>query len=153
MRKFVFKFEVILKQRKAHEEIALRQLAAAQQAYQQAIKVKSDLQEDLKNSLIRRENLGNEPVGIAAFKTEQDFITGIKFRIIRSEQGVTRAMRGVEKALRYYLQTRRQTQVMERLKEKHYRSFKQDRNRKDALEVDDISVMRSHLKIDEEEVA
>lgn len=153
MRKFQFKFEVILKQRKSHEELALRQLGAAQQNYQAAVREKNVLQEDLKKSLIRRESLGSESIGISAFKTEQDFITGLKHRIIRAEQGVTRSMRGVEKALRYYLQTRRQTQVMERLKEKHYLQFKQERARKEAKELDEMSVMREHLKTEEGDVA
>lgn len=155
MGKFKFRFEAVLKHRKAREEDALRALAQSQRAYQVELAKKSKLLSDLSEALTRRENLAVEPVGIDAFQLEQLFITGTKQRIIQQDQALVRASRVVEKSLRAYLQAKRQTRTIELLREKHYQEFKKARAKKERKELDEISVMRARLKKDplEEEIA
>jgi flagellar export protein FliJ len=157
MRKFRFKFDTLLKQRKSREETAMRQLAEAQRVYQLGLATKAELQKDLEKSLVRREMLGQSPVSITEFLMEQDYIVGTKQRIIQAQQGIVRATRGVEKALRTYLDCRRQTKMMETLYEKHYEEFKREIAKKEAKRIEDFAVMRSRLNGDEgpegEEVA
>jgi flagellar export protein FliJ len=152
VKKFRFKFSTILKHRKTREEEALRRLGEAQAAYQAELREKARISGELDQSLLRRERLGNEPTAIMAFRLEQDFITGTKQRLIRQEQAIIRASRSVEKALRAYLITRRQTQMMERLYEQHFEEFKKERARKEQREMDDLTVMRARM-IEEEGVA
>jgi flagellar export protein FliJ len=151
MRKFRFKFDTLLKQRKSREELALRQLAEAQRAYHQELARKAEFEALLEKALVRRESLGQSPVTVTAFITEQDYITGTKQRIIQVQQAITRATRGVEKALRTYLHCRRQTKMMETLYEKHYIEFKRELAKKEAKALEDFAVMRSHLSTEDSE--
>src|SRR6185437_6673908 len=124
MRKFRFQFETVLRLRKSRENDALRALAAAQRAYQADLERKAKLISELKDALLRRENLGIEAIGIDAFKLEDFFIIGTKQRIVRQDQALVRASRAVEKCLRAYLHARRQTRTIELLREKHFIEFK-----------------------------
>src|SRR5262245_46098109 len=127
MRKFRFRFETVLKARKTKEEDALRALGAAQRAYQEELSRKAALLKRLEESLIRRERLGIEPVGAVDFQLEQDFIVGTKQRLIKQDQAIFRASKAVEKALRAFLHARRQTTMMETLREKDFADWRKQR--------------------------
>lgn len=146
MRRFRFQFETVLTARKTREEEALRALGLAQQAYQGELRIKAALSNDLEASLRRRESLGIDPIGAAAFQLEDDFISGQKHRLIRAEQAILRASRGVEKALRHYLSTKRQTRMIETLREKAYLDFKKALAKYEQKQADEMTVMRDRLK-------
>ncbi|HAR41894.1 MAG TPA: flagellar export protein FliJ [Bdellovibrionales bacterium] len=146
MAKFKFKFETILKLRKNREEDALRNLGAAQSAYQAEVARKAQLQKELENALIRRENMGASPMTILPFQMEQDFITGTKQRILHAERDIARATRVVEKALRIYLHARRQTKMLELVYEKEYKEFRRAQAKREQKLLDDMVIMRDRLK-------
>lgn len=129
----------------------MKQLAVAQQIYQQELAQKAALELQLADALARRENLGSTPVLIAAFLTEQDFITGTKQRIIQSQQAISRASRGVEKGLRAYLQARRQAKMMESLYDKDYAEFRREKARKEQRIAEDLATMRARFVSGQEE--
>lgn len=146
MKRFRFQFETVLKARKSREEDMLRALGAAQQAYQSELRAKGALLSDLDLSLKRRETLGIEPVGPLAFRLEEDFISGQKQRLTRADQAILRASRGVEKALRGYLHARRQTRMIEVLREKAFEEYKKARAKTEQKQLDDMIVMRARLR-------
>ncbi len=143
MKKFNFKFTSVEKVRKTREDEALRGLGAAQRAYQEALAYQQSFENDLKTALGRRELLGSEPTAQAAFVLEDNFIQGTKQRIIRAGQGVTRAKRGLEKAMRFYLHARTQTRTVEVLKEKAAEEFRKGLIKHDQKQTDDLVTMRS----------
>lgn len=145
MRRFRFRFEVVERVRKAKEGEALRSLSEAQGVYQQALAHKSSLLKKLSQALERREKLGIEAVTPVAFRTETDFITGTKQRIIMADQAIVRATRGVEKALRAYLFARKQVRTIEALRERHFLEFKKALAKKEQRDLDDLYTMRSRL--------
>jgi flagellar FliJ protein len=145
MRKFRFKFEPILKQRKSREEDARAALARAQRTYQAELDRKAKLRADLDGSLLRRERLGSSPIDIVPFKVEDDFIVGTKQRILQQEQAIFRASKAVEKTLRAYLFARRQTRTIEVLREKAYADFRREVIKKEQREMDDLSIMRARM--------
>lgn len=147
MKRFKFKFEAVLKVRESREENALRTLGQAQQAYQIELGVKADLLSKLKNALERREALGIEAIGIDSFQLEQIFITGTKQRIVRQDQAIMRASRTVEKALRAYMITRKETRMIEVLREKEFTEFKKAMKKKEQKELDELSSMRFGQKL------
>jgi len=153
MKKFRFKFESVFKIRQTREEEVLRALGAAQRAYQEELAEKQQILSELDQSLKRREKLGSETVTINSFQIEQNFITGTKQRIIRQDQAIVRASRTVEKALRAYLFARRQTRMIEILREKDFAEFKKAVAKKEQKELDELSVMRTSLNRQNEEVA
>lgn len=146
MKKFRFQFETLERVRRSREDEALRLLSIAQGIFKAAQDHKARLQGGLSASLVRRENLADQTIGVLSFQLENDFISGTKQRIIQADQAILRAKRGVEKALRIYLQSRRQTRMIEMLREKAFAEFKIARNKYEQKQSDDLSVMRARLK-------
>jgi flagellar export protein FliJ len=149
MPKFRFRLENILKLRKTREDEALRSLGAAQRAYQACVAAKAKLLGELEAALLRREGLGASAIGILAFQVEQSFIDGTKQRIARSDHAILRAGKAVEKALRAYLAARKQSRMLETLREKDYREFRRVVAKREAKAQDDFTVMRYRLKAEE----
>jgi flagellar export protein FliJ len=145
MKKFKFKFEPILVLRKNTEELILKELAAAQMAYRMEIEAKNSLEKQLEDSLQRRENLGQEPTKIESFHIEQNFIMGTKQRIIIAKQAILRASKKVEKVMKRYLEARKKTQQMEKLKERYFDQFKVERRDYENKQLDDLMIMRSEF--------
>jgi flagellar export protein FliJ len=146
MKKFRFKFEVVLQVRKTQEQEALRLLSVAQKKYQEALELKQHWLNEQKKSLQRRETLGSQEIQISAVHGEQDYLRGVKQRIIQSDQGIMRASRGVEKALRAYLVARKQSRAIETLQEQALAEYRKDRTKHEQKEMDDLMVMRNRLK-------
>lgn len=146
MKKFNFRFAVVLDARKAKENDALRLLGAAQRAHQDTIKNKQYYVNELARSLQRRESLGEGQSVISVYHAEQNYITGLKQKLIQADQSIMRASRGVEKALRAYLFARRQCRAIETLYEQDYKEHKKDLMKKEQKELDDLIVMRTRLK-------
>jgi flagellar export protein FliJ len=146
MKKFEFKFAAVLKQRKIREEEALRALGQAQRAYQAELDNKKRLLSDLDLALKRREALGEYPVSPIAFQLEDEFITGSKHWIRRADQAIFRATKNVEKALRGYLHARKQSRMIEILREKAYEQYRRDRSKDEQKRLDDITIMRERLE-------
>jgi flagellar export protein FliJ len=145
MARFQFKFATVERVRKQREEEALRVLGDMQRAYQAAISHKNKLLSDLAEALVRRENLGQKPVGIVAFKTEQDFIVGTKQRALQADQRILRARRSVEKALRTYMAARQQTRMVEVLREKAFADWRKEQAKKEQRQLDELYVMRARM--------
>ena len=145
MKKFRFRLAAVLDVRKRKEQDALVQLAKAQQEYQRAVQVKKDYMVQLSISLDRRESLGSVATPALSFQLEQNFIYGIKQKIVQSDQGIVRASRGVEKALRVFLLARRQTRMIEAIEEKERRAFKIERSKYEQKQVDELVTMRARL--------
>jgi flagellar FliJ protein len=150
MKKFRFRFETVLDVRRKREQDALVALGSAQRAYQHEVANKVNLQRDLQLSLERRESLGRQSTPIQTFLTEQDFITGTKQRLIKADHAILRASRVVEKALRAYLNARKQTRMIEALEEKDRREFRLEQSRKEQKLMDEMVIMRSRLREQEE---
>lgn len=146
MKKFRFKFQALETVRKAQEDVALRSLAKAQELFREATELKSRLQSVLEESLIRRESLGVIAVESRDFRTEEDFIRGTKQRLVQSDQAIYRARKGVEKALRGYLHARRQTRMIEVLREKAYAEYRENVRKKEQRDLDDLYLMRSRMR-------
>lgn len=146
MKRFKFKFQTVLDARKASEQEALRMLAVAQKAYQLEIDRKNFWISELQKALQGRESAAQHPTEISFYKIQQDYVVGSKQRIIQADHAISRASRGVEKALRAYLHARRQTKMMETLSEKDFLQFKKDLAKKEQKDLDDLMIMRAHLK-------
>ena len=146
MKKFRFQFETLERVRRSREDEALRLLSTSQSAFRTAQEHKLSLLRNLDESFARRESLADQPIGVLSFQLENDFISGTKQRVIQSDQAILRAKRGVERALRVYLTARRQTKMMEMLREKAFTEYKTDRNKLEQKQLDDLSVMRARFR-------
>ncbi len=145
MKRFRFRFEALYKQRKAKEDQAMNALGEAQRVYQAEIEQKNALMRELGKGIARREMLGDAGrvyAGTTDFQIEQDFIEGTKHRIIRAEGIIARAKKNVEKCLRVFLLARRNTRVIENLKEKELAEFKKQMAKREARELDELITLR-----------
>lgn len=97
----------------------------------------------LEAALLRREKLGETPIGPASFLMEDDFIVGTKFRIAQIAQQVIKAQKGVEKATRFFLHARKQLHVITTLREREFEIFKKEQQRLEQKRVDEMVVMRA----------
>lgn len=120
----------------------MRTLGEAQRRYQGELNEKARLQAELARALTDREALGKTPALSVDFLLADQFITGGKHRIMRQEQAIFRAQKGVEKCLRAYLMARKQTRMIEVLREKDYEEFKRERARREQKVIDELVVAR-----------
>ena len=145
MKRFQFKFETLENVRKAQEGKCLRDLSVAQSKFRESVEFKQNLVAELDAALLRREVLAQMAVSVDRYLVENDFIVGTKIRLVQADQGIVRARRMVEKALRAYLMARRQTRVIEMLREKAFAEFKKERSRKETRALDELYTMRHQL--------
>lgn len=158
MKKFKFRFLTVLEVRRKREEEARRMLSTAQRAHQLELAKKAALQRNLGDALFRRERLmsdtesADQGIGILPVHLEQKFIEGTKQRIIQADQAIVRAVRGVEKALRFYLHAKKQLQIMETLHDKDFSEYKKKSSKLEARELDDFNIMRARVLAQELEM-
>lgn len=146
MRRFRFRFTAVERVRKIREDEALRVFGRAQQALGDAISRKEVLQAELADAMLRFERLGSSiSVPASLFALETDFIVGNRQRLVQQEQAISRARRTVEKALRAYLLARRQTRIIEKLRERDHEEFRREMSKREQKVLDDQTSMRFGL--------
>lgn len=147
MKKFRFRFSAVERVRKIREDEALRAFGLAQRGLAAAEARKVELQQELSAAMSRFERMGNAAaVPASFFGVENSLVVGHRQRLIQQEQAITRARRGVEKALRAYILARRQTRIIERLKERDLEDFKRERTKREQKTIDDQVSMRFGLQ-------
>ncbi len=152
-KRFRFRLQAVENVRKQRENEQLRLLALAQRKYQEALQHRAILQNTLDESLVRREKLGENSTPILVFQIENENITGLKQNITKADLAILRTRKGVEKALREFLNARRQTRAIEILREKDFAEFKTMLKKKEQKELEDLYVMRAQKPYLESEVA
>ena len=154
MKKFQFALETVRKYRKTQEQEALIALSSARQKLQEEIQAKNSLVFALSAALVRRQEMAlNAGTNASAYAVEHLFIEGQKTRITHAELRINRAQRGVDKAMRKLIEARKQTEMMEKLREKAWSDYKTQRNRFERTQADDLNVMRARMGKITEEVA
>jgi flagellar FliJ protein len=146
MKKFRFQFETLEKVRRTREGEALRLLSEAQAKVIHANEHKQALIRGMSLAMDRRAGLGGSATSPLDFMLESDFIAGQKIRIVQAEVAIQRSKRAVEKALRNYLHAKRQTRVIEMIREKRFAEYKLERAKHLQKEMDDVSTMRNRLR-------
>jgi flagellar FliJ protein len=145
MKRFRFGLESVLQSRRLNENEALRELAEAQKKLQSEFESKRQLQLLLDQAFHDRDGLGKTVAPASGFQLIQSFIVGTKQKILKSDQAIFRANRGVEKAMRSYLQAKRLTRMIETLRERAFSEFKLQVKKFEQKEQDELTIMRNHL--------
>ena len=151
-KKFRFRLEVVQNLRKREEDFALKKLAEIQKKFQSLAEQKSKLFRTLEENLLKREDLSGNSQIIHTFQLHNDFILGCKVRIFQTDQAIGRTRKLVEKALREYLVAKRKTRALELLREKAFREFKKEGQKKEQKDMEEIYTSRAFkMKQDEDE--
>ncbi|MEN9723558.1 MAG: Flagellar FliJ protein [Pseudomonadota bacterium] len=143
MKRFKFRLEAVETIRKKKEDEALQVLAKARGDHQSAIDFRQNLERELRDSIARREGLAQECVGPEAYAIEEAFISGTKIRIQHAILKENRAARLVERAMRSYLHARRDTRVIETIRENDLQEFRREITKRELKEVDELSSSRA----------
>ncbi len=151
MKGFVFKFESLEKVRKIREDEALLGLARAQTALVQARQKKQELEQCIIDSYERKEKNSGSDIPPSQIAIEAEFVLGTKVRILHAERFILKSERAVEKSLRTYLSARRQTRMIEILRERAISNFKTESQKKDQRRTDDLMLMRHTFQQEERE--
>ncbi len=146
MGKFRFRLQTVLEQRKRAEDDALRVVASAQRKLAEARAKKAAFEAALLASCKRRELLGETETSVENFHVEQAFIDGTKQRLIQADHHIGVAQRGVDKAMRGFLATRRATRQIEVIEEKDRLAHRAESKKKELRAQDELSVLRARFK-------
>jgi flagellar protein FliJ len=142
MKRFKFKFSVLLDTRKKVENLALSVYSDKQRLYRFELIKKAKLVSELQAALTRRESLGSQPVTAAAFKSEQEFIEGLKQKIIQADHAIFKSNREVEKSFRRYLDAKKKTRTIELIYEKDHAAFKKALLKKLQKDLDEMIIFK-----------
>jgi flagellar FliJ protein len=158
MAKFKFKLETVEKVRLQKEQKMLEELSLCQRAYQEKINAKRELLVRKEEAFTSKNELSSRGASINEVRLAEDFITGIKHRIIRADQAIVRSRRFLDQAMKNYILARRERMMIDRLKEKAFEEFKLARARSEQKALDDLITMRARIAsglpgVEEEESA
>lgn len=155
MKKFRFKLEVVLEERKRQEDIKLRELMVAERLLQGLVDQKVYLQERLAVAVkdggplaALAENTSGE------FHILHTFIEGTKIRIRWKEQEIERGRKLTDKKRQEYVAARQKREALEKLKTKRKQVYVDNVRKMEQRQMDDLYIMRARfLKGTEEESA
>jgi len=142
MRKFHFRFEAVEKLRKNQEQRALQEFAASQREYFACVRAKENLLNELENALVTREKLADNWTSASLYQLQDSYIFGVKRSIGRSEQAIIKAHKKLQKAMKTFLDARRNLKKIEHLKEKDLLNYKQERTKYEQKRLDELTTMR-----------
>lgn len=142
MRKFHFRFDAVEKLRKNQEQRALQEFAQTQRDYFACVKIKENLLNDLEQALIHREKLGDNWTSTHLYQLQDSHIFGLKRSIGRAEQAIIRAHKKLQKAMKTFLDARRNCKKIEHLKDKDLEIYKRERTKYEQKQLDELTTMR-----------
>ena len=146
MKKFKFRLETVLNERKKNENIKLRDWTLAQRILQTLANQKIQFEKRLNEACSEATQLAELPINSSAeFYTIDNFIKGIKLLIQWKEQEIERATKLTQKKYSEYVQASQKRKILEKLKEKRTEEFKKAIHKKELKELDDLYIMRAHF--------
>lgn len=156
MAKFKFQLEAVEKVRNQSEQKALEELSRCQRTYQEKIAEKRAIYDKKLQAFARKNEMMSRDSSIHEIQLQEDFITGLKYQMVKADQAIVRARRFLEQAMRGYIKCRKERMMVDRLKEKALEEFKLEQSRLEQKSLDDLMTMRARLNhgpLDEEDVA
>lgn len=157
MKKFRFKLESVLKERKKVEDERLRDWTMARQIIQGMYDQLKSMQTRLGEAFDETTALGAQASGtVAMFHSMESFIKGTKLRIDWKQREIARAEKIVEKAKLLYITARQKREAIEKLRERRLAEYKDAARAKELKIMDDIYIMngaaRRRMEIEDGEV-
>lgn len=142
MKKFRFKLETVLKERKKVEDQRLKDWTLARQLIQTMYDQLAALESRLTSAVSESTELAAQPTGTVGMMISMDkFIKGQKVRIEWKRREVERAEKIVEKARLLYVTARQKREAIEKLKERRQAEYLDAARKQEAKLMDDIYIM------------
>ena len=150
MLKYRFRYETLLKVRRAKEREALMVLTEKRRGHQEMLEIKQYFLGELEKACSRRERLGIDPTTIAGFQVENDYIRGTQQRISQVDHKLVKTKRNVEKAMEVYSYARKQTRLTEVLYEKSLMAYRKEVSRREQKNADELVLQRRAARLGED---
>lgn len=144
MKKFKFKLEVVLGERKRVENLKLREYSLALQIMQKMIAEKSAMEKRLAEAIDEATKLNELPENnIGQIMAIDSFIKSLKIRLGWKRQEIERGNKLTERTRLEYVKASQKTKTLEKLKEKKIEEFKEVLHKRELKQMDDIYIMRA----------
>lgn len=142
-KKFVFKLEVVLKERKRQEELRLHEWVLARTILQKMIDFNDELKEKLQKTIGEATELASMPINsVGQLLAMHDFIEATKKRITWKTQEIEKGSKLTEKKRLEYVSAAQKRQSLEKLRDKKLDEYKDMLAKKELKELDDVYIMR-----------
>ncbi len=142
-KKFVFKLDVVLKERKRQEEQKLHEWVLSRTILQKMIDYCNELKERLSKAIVEATELASLPTNSSAqLLAMHDFIEATKKRITWKSNEIEKGSKLVEKKRIEYVTAAQKRQSLEKLKERRLDEYKEQIAKKELKELDDVYIMR-----------
>ncbi len=146
MKKFRFRLEPVLKERKRIEDLKLREFALTQRFVEKLKDELSTLEKNLKRGIKDATEIASAPVNMVVnLQTADKFIEGTKHKIGWKKQDVERASKFLEKKRQEHFIARQKREVIEKLKEKKFADYKKLKRKYEQKALDDLYIMRARF--------
>ncbi len=145
---FQFRYETVLKQRKAEQDVASREYHEAQAAVQtQMTKIKRmyALIDEARERAEEMERSGGKKA--QAILQIEEFIGVQKIAIQRERDKARELMAVAEEKLEVLTEKMQAFKILEKLKEKKKTEFRKEQNKRWNKEADDLTVMRTARRV------
>jgi flagellar export protein FliJ len=146
MQKFQFKLKALEKIRKSEQRSALQALAQVQSKKQVIVQEKQSLIQQIHAGLERREILGTQTSNSSAFRTEDDFIIGNKYRLLHADHRLNRIERELRQKMSVYLECRKKLKMVEKLRERAWKRYQDWLEKQEQKEADEMNIMRARFR-------
>jgi flagellar export protein FliJ len=149
MKKFQFRLEVVERHRKIQEQEKQVQLAKSLERMRNT--ESRLLEEDMKEVQARREFSGlgspgrHGKVSSSDFWLLDQFIRGQKVRRVDIKQTLEIQEQSVRESYRDFLHARQQHKIMEKLREKRFKQFSEERRKHEQRSIDELYVTRNKV--------
>jgi flagellar FliJ protein len=153
MKKFKFKLEVVLTERKRVEDLRLREWTIAKQILQSMIDELRAMEKRLQEAF--REATVTGAHDAAMLTAIESFIQGTKLRIKWKKRDIERGEKLSEKKRLEYVQARQKRAMLDKLKEKQLEAFREELRKRELKQLDDIYIMNgaARRRSEEEDVS
>lgn len=143
MKKFKFKLETVLSERKRVEDLRLREWTLAKRLLQGLVDDLTRLENELADAINKATELAAsaQVYNIGEHAAVDGFIAGQKVRIIWKTQEIERGTKIVERKRLEYVQASQKRQALEKLKERKQTAHGEAAHKKELKQMDDIYIM------------
>lgn len=143
MKKFVFPLETLLRVRRQHEDVAKRDFALALGRQSRAEEAVREIDRRTAEARAELAALQKGSVDVGKIVSYYRFLSGQEVR----RRGALEELKKLEKATETerskLVEARREKRVVEILKEKHYKRYLQEEDKREQKEIDDVVSTRA----------
>lgn len=149
MKRFRFKLEVVLRERKRIEDLKLGEWVLAKNVLQTMVDQRQELEDRLASAMKELSRTDGSSVSLAL--VGDAFIEGQKIRIEWKKREIERGEKLVEKKRLEYVAVKQKRMALDKLKERKFEEYRDEARKQEQKTLDDTYIMTGAFKAREAE--